>query len=55
MSLTKTDESSFGAGRMTPVTIAGERDNIKSLKAFLAFFKTNYKFIIKLFDGDPSY
>lgn len=55
MSLTKAVKGSFGAGRMTPVTIAGERKNIKSLKALMTFFKQNYGFIIDIFKGDQGY
>ena len=40
---------------MTPVTIAGERDNIKSLKAFLSFFKRNFQFLLDSFDKNSSY
>jgi hypothetical protein len=55
MSLTDIAQSSFGAGRMTPVTIAGERDNVKSLKAFLSFFKRNHHFLLETFGGDKNF
>jgi hypothetical protein len=41
MSLTKSVKSSSGSGKMTPVTIAGERGHYEALRAFMAFFKRN--------------
>ena len=55
MTLTKSVKSSSGAGRMTPITIAGERGNKESLKAFLSFFKRNQHVILEIFEGDLSF
>lgn len=50
LSATDTDKSgSFGSGDMTAITIAGERDNIKALKAYMDFFKRNVAVITELF------
>ena len=55
LSATKRQEGSLGSGRMTAVTIAGERDSKGALAAYLDFFKRNADVIIELFaDTDKN-